>query len=488
MRRFESTSSQLRSWTFPLGTVPAGGSTSPGQRRYRPIEKALLGLERDRLGLAPGVEPPPGKEYIAGQIRAAGRLVDLAQGALLARLEELRLSKEQVSIVLSDGTAKPGRVEAIEKDSILLASAEADRVRIPFAEIAPESLRGATAPGPAQLALLALSGGIDSSFREIVDLGMARDDFLFTLPVVVRLARLELDATAKRAALAVREDSATKKDSPEAEILAARVAALAAILAERKEEILRLFSHTKSEFETGEGEAEALRLFAKKEYAPVLALGKGTAAFPVAAGVLLARFEAEIEGAHDELLARTGWFGFTWSLFPDEKSVKERTKYWDLDPEGQGSILQADGVERRLVMGRGSKRAPEGVILKVAFAAGKDAQAASHWRFLVRSRDGSSNYLRFDNATCALFRTLLQPGAADPEIAKAAFPLKSKSDAERVIALVPLEGHLHVFADGEHVLAVSQADAAIPSQISIGVTQGKAWLNSVKARKSLEEK
>ncbi len=454
---------------------------------YRPIEKALLDFERDRLGLARDAQPSPGKEYMAGQIRAAARLVDLAQGALLARLEELRLSKEKVSIVLSDGTAKSGRVEAIEKESILLASAEGDRVRVPFAEIAAEGFRGATAPGPAQLALLALSGGIDSSFREIVDLGIVRDDFLFWLPVVVRLARLEVEATARRAVLVVRQAPGTKNDSPEAEVLPARVAALAAMLAERKEEILRLFSHTKGDFESAEREASALRFLAKLEYAPVLALAKGTAAFPAAAGVLLGRFEAELGDAHDELLARTGWFGFSWGLFPDEKSVKERTKFWDLDPEGQGSILQADGVERRLVMGRGSKRAPEGVILRVAFEAAKVAPAASHWRFLVRSREGSSNYLRFDDATCALHRTRLQPGAADPEVAKATLPPKSKSDGERVIALLPLEGHLHVFVDGEHVLGVSQADAAIPSQISIGVTHGKAWLKSVKARKSPEE-
>jgi serine/threonine protein kinase len=466
---------------------------------YQSIEQALLGLERDRLGVARDAEPPPGKEYMAGQVRAAARLVDLAQGAFLARLEELRRSKEseeKVSIVLVDGSVKVGRVEAIEKGAFLLNSnpasaptqGSADQVRVPFAEIAPESLRGAAAPGPAQLALLALSGGIDASFREIVDLGTSRDEWLFSIPLVVRLARLEVEAIARRAALAVRENATTKKEprGGDGEPLSARVAALAAMLAERKAEILRLFGHTKSDVEAVEREASALLLLGRGEYAALLATGKGTAAFPVAAELLRGRLEAEIAGAHDELLAGTGWHGYGWRLFPDEASVKERTKYWDLEEDGGGSILRADGVERRLVMGRGSKRAPEGLILRIAFEAGKGAQGAAHWRFLVRNHEGSPIYLRFDDAICGLYRTRLEPGAADLEVTKGSLPPLKKA-GERVIAFLPLEGRFHLFVDGEHVLGIAQADATIPSQLSLAVTQGKLSIKSVKAKKSAGE-
>lgn len=456
-------------------------------KNFGTIETALDTLERDRLGLAREAQPPLEKEYSAAQLRTASRMLKLAQGALLARLEELKQSREDVTLLLSDETSKTGVVKAVEKGAVTLAVDGGGELRIALGSILPESLRGQAAPATAFLALLALSGSIELSFLEIAQLSASREDFLFWIPIAVRLARLEVVAAAKVVATVRKESSNALVGARPTDPRSARVDSLAGMLAERKDDILRLFGHTRPDFEIVERERQALRFLCEDEYARVLAFGPGTAAFPVAAEVLLGRFETEVQAGHDELHARTGWHGYGWRLFPPERSLKEQEKYWDLDPEGNGSILQATEVERRVAMGKGAKRAPEGVLARVVYEPKKTSQPAPHWRFLVRSREGATNYLRFDEGSCALYRTRLEPGVADAEIARVPLPTPLKPGGERVLALVPIEGALHVLVDGHHVLAVPEVDAAIPMQMSFAVTQGKLWIQSVKVKKSTLE-
>lgn len=450
------------------------------------LQGELDALERDRLGLAREAQPPFEKEYRAAQVRGASRMVKVAQGAILARLEELRQSKEDVSILLSDQTTKTGIVQAVDQGVVTLAVAGGGELRIALENILPESLKGQAAPATAYLALLALSGRIEHSVPEILELSSSHEDLLFWIPIAVRLARLELEATAKVVATA-RKNSPTPSGTPTNDPRAARVATLARMLVANKDSILRLFSHTQHDFEVAEREGQALLFLTEGEYSRVLALGPGTAAFSAAAEIMLRRFEADVEAGHDELHARTGWHGFGWRLLPPETSLKEQQKYWDLDPEGNGTILQAVEVERRIAMGKGAKRASEGLSARVVFEPKEGSRSASHWRFLLRSREGAANYLRFEAGSCSLYRTRLEPAVADEEIAKAPLPAATQPGGERVLALLPVEGSLHVMVDGQHVVSVPEGDAVIPMQMTFAVIQGKLSVRSVKVKKAPPE-
>jgi len=452
---------------------------------FVPIEADLGALERDRLGLRKDAPPAPEKEYSAAQVRSASRMVTIAKGALHTRLDELKQSKEDVTLLLGDGTSKTGVVAGFEGGNVSFAVRGGGELKLPLGSILPESLKGQGSPASAFLALLALSGKMEDSFPEILDLSASRDDFLFWIPIAVRLARLEVEATAKVVA-AEKKTSVSSQAARPVDPRAARVGSLAEMLANAKDEILRLFGHIRPDFEIVEREEQALGLLMGGRYAQVLALGPSTAAFPVAAEILLGRFEVELQAAHDELHARTGWHGYGWRLFPPEQSLKEQQKFWDLDPEGNGSLLQAAEIERRVAMGKGAKRAPEGVLAKVVYEPTEATQPASHWRFLLRSREGAVNYLRFDRDSCALYRTRLEPGMADEEVAKASLPAASRPGGERLLALLPIDGTLHVLMDGRHVLAAPAADAAIPMQLSFSVIQGKLWIQSVEVKKSPE--
>lgn len=456
-------------------------------KEFAPLEADLDALERDRLGLRKDSRPAPEKEYRAAQIRSACRMVKVAKGALLARLEELKRSKEAVTLLLSDGTSKTGVVEGFEGGNVSFAVRAGGQEKLPLGSILPESLKAQGAPASAFLALLALSGRMEHSFPEILELSASRDDFLFWIPIAIRLARHEVEATAKVVA-AEKKGSVSSQAARPVDPRAARVGSLAEMLANAKDGILRLFGHIQPDFDIVEREGQALRLLLDGQHAQVLALGPATAAFPVAAEILVGRFQAELEEAHDELHARTGWHGYGWRLFPPERSLKEQQKFWDLDPEGNGTLLQANEIERRVAMGKGAMRAPEGVLAKVVYEPKDDTkpEPSSHWRFLLRSREGALSYLRFDRDSCALYRTRLEPGMADEVVAKASLPAASKPDGERLLALLPIDGALHVLVDGRHVLALPAADAAIPMQLSFSVAQGKLWIQSVKVKKSPE--
>lgn len=452
-------------------------------KSFGPIQDELAVLERDRLGLAPGAQPTSEKEYSAAQLRAASRMVSLAQGAVLARLEELRQSKEEVSLHLADQTTRTGVVAAVEHGVVTLTTAGSGQVRVTLESILPESLKGQAAPATATLALLALSGCVEGSFDHIVELSETREDLLFWVPLAVRLARLDLELAARAVATAKKDNPGLLPNARPIAAHAAQVGVLAGQLKDHKDGILRAFNYLGTEFSLIEREEQAFRFLVDDAYGKVLALGPGTAAFPVAAEILLARFETEVKAAHDELHAGTGWHGYGWSLFPMEKSLKEQQKYWDLDPEGMGSRLQASETERRIAMGKGAKRAPEGVLARIGYEPKEGSRPAAHWRLLLRSREGVPSYLRFDASTCALYRPRLESGAADVELARAPLPAKLKAADDRVLALMLIEGNLHVIVDGRHVLAVPEAEAAIPMQLSFAVTQGKLWIKSVKAKK-----
>jgi hypothetical protein len=454
-------------------------------KEFAPIEADLDALERELLGHMKDAPPAPEKEYRAAQIRSACRMVKLAKGALLTRLEELMRSKEAVTLLLGDGASKTGVVEGLEGGNVAFAVKGGGQEKFPLGSILPESLKAQGTPASAFLALLALSGTMEHSFPEVLDLSASRDDFLFWIPIAVRLARLEVEATAKVVA-AEKMASVSSQAARPVDPRAARVGSLAEMLANAKDGILRLFGHIQPDFDIVEREGQALRLLLDGQHAKVLALGPATAAFPVAAEILLGRFQAELEAGHDELHARTGWHGYGWRLFPPEKSLKEQQKFWDLDPEGNGTLLQANEVERRVAMGKGAMRAPEGVLAKVVYEPKDGTEPAPHWRFLLRSGDGALSYLKFDRNFCALYRTRLEPGRADEEVAKASLPAVSNPVGERLLALLPIDGALHVLVDGRHVLTLPAADAAIPMQLSFSVAQGKLWIQSVMVKKSPE--
>jgi serine/threonine protein kinase len=456
-------------------------------RDYQPLEKELRGLAHERQDSVEGAKSGQDLDYRSSQLEAGIQMVELARGALVARLRELQESQEQVSLLLADETTRTGTFQRVEKGQVHLKTQEGGEIRVALESIPPESLRGRAAAAHATLALLALAGGNASSFREILDLAESREDLLFWIPIVIRLARLDMEATAKAGSLAKKEMERGSKGPSKLAPYLARVAALATILAEKKDGILALFNHTRADFEIAAREELALRLLGESKYPEVLALGPGTGTFPAAAEILLGHFQAEIASSHDELHGRTGWFGFSWSLFPPEDSLEKSLKYWEPVADGKGTLLKAWEVERRIAMGRGAKRAPEGVLIRLDCGPHENSPAPWHWRFLVRSREGASNYLRFDQTSCALFRVTLEPGSPDALLAKAPLPAGRKGDSERSIAFLPLPGHLHVFVDGSHVLALPEGEATIPMQLSFAITQGKVWIKSVKSRKSLEE-
>lgn len=456
-------------------------------KEFGAVLPELEAFEKTRLGLSGEERPSPEKEYAVSQVRGATSMVRLAAGAMVSRLEALRHSGESVTLILNDGKEQRGAVQSVDKGFVTLTLASGGELRIALESIRPESLKGQTAPATAYLALLSLTGNPEASLPDIVDLADSRDDLIFWIPVALRLARLEVEAVARAAATELKKGNATPEGKRVADRLAARVEALAELLGARKDIVTRLFSYAKPEFELVERESRALKLLKGNAHPGVLALGGGTAAFPVAAEVLLSRFKGRLKSEHDELQAGSGWHGFSWQLFPPEPSVKEALKYWNPDGEGHGTILQAADVERRISMGRGAKRAPEGLVARLVFDADARARQAAHWRLLLRSKDGAPHYLRFDDRSCALFRTRLEAGEADRQIAAAQLPASSKPGAERELALLPVEGSLHVMLDGWHVLAVPEADAVIPMQLSVAVTQGTLAIRSIKVMKSPSE-
>lgn len=456
-------------------------------KEFGAVLPELEAFEKARLAIASEARPSPEKEYIASQVRSASSMVRLAAGAMVSRLEALRISRESVTLVLKDGKEHRGSVQTVEKGFVTLALASGGNLRIALESIQPESLKGQTAPATAYLALLALSGSPEASLPDIVDLAESREDLLFWIPVALRLARMEVEALARIAAAELKSASGTPGEKRVADRLATRVDLLAGILEARKDFILRLFSYAKPEFELVEREVRALKHLKDSDHPSVLALGAGTAAFPVAAEILLGRFKGRLELAHDELQAGSGWHGFSWQLFPPEPSVKEAQKYWNPDGEGQGTVLQAADVERRISMGRGAKRATEGIVARLAFEPDPRVRQAGHWRVLLRSANGAANYLRFDDRSCALFRTRLEAGVADSQIATVELPVASKPGVERELALLPVQGSLHVMLDGRHVLALPDAEAVIPMQLSVAVTQGTLAIRSIKVMKSPSE-
>jgi serine/threonine protein kinase len=456
-------------------------------KEFGTVLPELEAFEKTRLGLSREERPSPEKEYAASQVRGATSMVRLAAGAMVSRLEALRHSRESVTLVLNDGKEQRGSVRSVDKGFVTLTLASGGDLRIALESIRPESLKGQTAPATAYLALLSLTGNPEASLPDIVDLADSRDDLLFWIPVALRLARLEVEAVASAAATELKKGNETPEQKRVADRLIARVESLAEILAARKDFVTRLFCYAKPEFELVERESRALKLLKEDAHSGVLALGGGTAAFPVAAEALLSRFKGRLESEHDELQAGSGWHGFSWQLFPPEPSVKEALKYWNPDGEGHGTILQAADVERRISMGRGAKRAAEGLVARLGFDPDARARHAAHWRLLLRSKEGAPHYLRFDDRSCGLFRTRLEAGEADRQIATAQLPGSSKSGAERELALLPVEGSLHVMLDGRHVLAVPEAEAVIPMQLSIAVTQGTLAIRSIKVMKSPSE-
>lgn len=451
---------------------------------FGPMMAELNSFERERLGTGQGASVPE-TGFAAAQVRSARRMVELAQGAILARVEELRQSAEPVTLVLTDGVSRSGVILETKKDSILLGLAGGGALKLPLADIHPESLKGQSAPGSALLALLSLAGRSDLAFSELAALAETRDDILLWLPIAVRLARLELSSLAGEIATSVK----APKPGGEAagpDPLLARVEALARKLGERRTSTFSLFLYTSPDFEQAEREEKALRLLVEKAYGMVLGMGPGTVSFSAAAEILLSAFLRDLERGHDELHARTGWHGYGWRLFPPTPSLEEQRKYWDIDPEGEGTLLRAGDVERRVAMGKGAPRAAEGISAVVVFRSKPGASKAPQWRLLLRSQDGATTYLRFGTESCGLYRTRLEPGAPEEKIAEALLP-PAGALAPRALALVPLENYLHVFMDGRHVMAVPERESSIPMQLSIGVTEGELSLRSVKVRKPSSE-
>lgn len=447
------------------------------------LEGKLEALGRERLGLLRGAAAEPGKLYRAAQWEGALRLMALARGALRARLEELRGSKEPVTLELVDGSSVRGVLSALGVDWLRLAAAGGAETEIPLSSLRAESLRGQAAPGSAFLALLLLSGDLEATIPELMGLAESREELLYWIPPVLRLARLAVEAEALGFASAGAEGQPLRRRA-EMSLIAARVAGLARRLAEQEAAVLRMFPHLKPEFELASRAAKGVALLEAEDLAGVLALGPGHPAYGAAAGILMARFEAGIASGADELLAGSGWHAYGWRLFPEAGSLKEQQRSWDLDPDGKGSVLQAEGEERRLSMGKGAGRAPEGLLLEVGFVPSVPASGRSQWRFLLRRRDGAAGYLRFDARSCVHVLGRLEPGAADVELARAPLPALREGAGERRLVLLPVGSRLLVLVDGEPMLFLPEAEARIPQQLSFAVTQGRLALRSLKLKKA----
>jgi serine/threonine protein kinase len=426
------------------------------------------------------------RDVFGAYLRSARKMTGMARDALRGRLDELRRSKGPVTLKLKDGGATIGTVESIDATAITLKSDTGATTAVPLGRISPEEFRPKAAPDVMELAFQALSIQASRTLPQLLDLEAAEEEVFLWLPVVVRLARLEVEAKSREAA-AQSKSHLLENRSPEN-----RTAALAAWTAAKGgEEFLSksearmppAYGFLSGEFAGARRELEALELLFHRQFSSAAARLGATSGGRVAGEILLELFEKDLAAGSDELLEGSGWRNWGWELRPTHPDVKERRKYLVPKPDEEIVVLQDEEGPRTLVMNDVTSRAPEGVLLRLRLDPLGTHPEAAEWRFHLLSEKGPS-YLRVTGENLGAYRSTLAAGAADVHLAEVPLPRVPVEQRFRLFVLVPGADHLHVYVDRQLVLSIPREDAAIPKQLALVVLHGKLSVRNLEAKRA----
>lgn len=445
-------------------------------RRYEPLARELGELAALKK-----------TEYTDRLLTAAREIVRLAEDLVSGRQREIAASKDEIRLALAGGGQVEGRVGHADGESVTLVSSKDVWTKVNFRQIASqEFLREGTLP-IAEVAFQALSGEAGEAFPQAIRIAGTREQVLLWYPVLARLLRLEVRELAGGLASKAEESlptKATRKDI---------VAGLAAYptfqrsqeaLSAVEKEILSLYPFLLAEFEGARRDAQALDYLLDRAYSRVAAAYSESVACPTAATLLLAKFIAQLEEGHDDLIAKRGWINYNWELRPDLPTREERLLYWDL-LDGGGCVLRDAAGPRSLIMGRPHPRPGEGLLITYDFEPLGEQGSQAEWRLNLKREGGQNSTLRFDRESISLWPFGL--GSAPPErpLASARLPHAATEPATHTCVLIPGEG-LHVFLDGTLVTTFAKEDALIPSQPSLLVLHAKLSARSIQVRKKPE--
>ncbi len=440
-------------------------------RSYDPMLTEIAALERDRLGLRPDGPIPSEKEYSARHVRAARDLVLQARGAVQARLNAILSEKGRIALKLADGGSASGSIAGEAPGSIRLQDGGGKEFAVPLSKIASEEFLSADAPSPVRVSVQGLSLEPGRTLGEVLGLGESAGELVFSLPVLVRLGRLEAEDRIKSAI----RPGAQQPDGKQA------LAALAS-LAANAPRVLGFYRALDAEFKAAAREEEALRAFLASQYSRVLASFEGTLCHLPAAQLLLERFERDLGVGAEELMAGTGFVDFGWKLRPTEADEKKKRGYLRRDPF-EDAIILADPVgPRHFLMEEGVPQAPEGVLVRFRFEPQGTSPDSSEWRFPLVTGGGGGVYLKLQARKIALYRPVFSLEGQDEELAASKLPAGQN---DRTLVLVPGEsGFLHVYLDGALAFSRPLKEAAIPRALGFTVLGAQLTIKKVTVKKS----
>jgi serine/threonine protein kinase len=458
-----------------------------GSFSYENLEAELASLRSEGPPKPSATATAEDQELFTTYLRASEKLVGFARGSLQARLEELRSSKGPVTLKLRAGGSVSGTIETITATAITLKDEGGLSSAVALARISPEEFRPKAAPSTGELAFQALSLSPAQALPALLELESTDEEVLLWIPVVVRLARLEVEAHSRQATLEAKpllEENRPPEGST-ACLAYSTAAKMAGELLEKSEgRMPAAYGFLAEEFARARREVEALELLFHRQFSRVAAVYRTTSSGPVGAALLLDLFEKDLASASDELLEGSGWFHWRWELRPTHADVKERMKYLIPKPSENLVVLQDPEGPRSLVMNDITSRAPEGVLLRVRLEPLGNHPDQAEWRFHLVSEKGGTSHLRVDRENVEVYRSTLAPGVSDVRLAQASLPIVPVEQKFRTFTLVPGVDHLHVYADRQLVLSIPREDGMIPKQLAFVVLHGKASIRNLEAKQA----
>jgi serine/threonine-protein kinase len=420
-------------------------------------------------------------------LRAASRMVDQARGAFRARLEELKSSKGPVTLSLRVGGAAVGVFDGETPTGAVLRGEGGVRLPVDYARISPEEFRPKASPPEGELAFEALLDSPSKALALVLPLSGKNEELLFWVPSLVRLARLEVEALARKAAEEAKPmllDGRSPDRSAAVLASSSSVRAAGDRLLREEGNLLPLFSFLEADFRKAARELEALELLFHRQYSALASGFRETSGGRAGADLLLDLFEKDLASGADELLSGTGWFNWRWELRPGDKDPLVRAGYLVPGPAEGPLTLQDPEGPRSLVMNDAGSRAPEGVLLRVKLEPLGQGPDRAEWRFHLVSEKPGTTFLRVTRGAIALCRSTLTPGTPDEKVVEHPLPPAPEDRSYRTIALVPGQDSLHVYVDRELLLSIPLPEGAIPHQLSITVTHAKASIRTLEVKAS----
>jgi serine/threonine protein kinase len=431
---------------------------------------------------------PEDREVFTAFLRSAERIVSLARDALHTRLEDLRQAKGPVTLKLKAGGTLTGSVEAIAPGAITLKSDAGLATAVELSRISPEEFRPKASPDVMELAFQALSVQPSRTLPQLLEIESAEEEVFLWLPVVVRLARLEVEVKSRLAAAEAKPHLLANR-APEngTAALAAETAAKGGgeFMGKSEPRMPPVYRFLSPEFEEVKRELDALELLFHRQFSRAAARYPESSGGRVAGEVLLELFEKDLAAGSDELLEGSGWRNWRWELRPTHEDVRERRKYLVPKPDEEIVILQDEEGPHSLVMNDITSRAPEGVLLRLRLDPLGTHPDAAEWRFHFVSEKGQTSYLRVAGGYLEIYRTTLAAGAADVRLFQAPLPSVPVEQRYRAFAFVPGPEHLHVYVDRQLVLSIPREDGAIPKQLALVVLHGKLSVRNLEAKRAL---